>query len=578
MAYKALYRRYRPSKFEDFAGQKQVVEIIQKAIKNSKVAHAYLFCGPRGTGKTSMAKMLAKSVNCTNENKPCEMCENCIQANNNIHGDIIELDAASNNGVDQIRDIIEKSKYLPVIGKYKVYIIDEVHMLTSSSFNALLKILEEPPTHVIFILATTEPHKILPTIISRCQRFNFLKVNNEDIVKRMMNLLEKENVIYTIPALNSIAELSGGGVRDALSLLEQVVATGNEVNEEMVSFIFGKKNVSEYISLISSIINNEFEKLLVITNDIIEKGNDLKKITNDIINICKSIIIYNKTENTKLISGIEFKKEDLEIIKMFDTAQILKIANIMMECEEKYKLVDNIETLFELSMIKALSAVEHKVVVNDIKEEVNKEIVEIVEEEVSDECSETVSSKTIVKETNSINEKEEIKPNNLKTIIETINRYTKEELLNLFVGANKTYRREDEEKYLKKNSLLSNMKIARYANLIKNCKIVASGSDYIVLMEEFEPNINLINEITTNMMIETMFKEELGIDKKVICVGYKDYVEVINEYKRLAQQDKLPKFQNITKDKVVSEEVVEVNETEEKLKRYFGKEILKIGE
>ena len=182
MAYKALYRTYRPSSFEEVAGQKHVVQTLMNAIDRNKIAHAYLFSGPRGTGKTSIAKIFAKTINCTNEDhKPCQECDNCIEVQKGSHPDIIEIDAASNNGVDEVRNLIEKVKYAPLKGKYKVYIIDEVHMMSTGAFNALLKTIEEPPSHVIFILATTEPHKVLPTIISRCQRFDFTKVPNTEI-------------------------------------------------------------------------------------------------------------------------------------------------------------------------------------------------------------------------------------------------------------------------------------------------------------------------------------------------------------------------------------------------------------
>ena len=186
MSYKALYRTYRPRTFDDVVGQQHIVKTLKNAVKENKLAHAYLFCGPRGTGKTSIAKILAKTINCENVDiAPCEQCKSCRDANENQHQDIFEIDAASNNGVDEIRNLIDKVKYAPMEGKYKVYIIDEVHMLSQGAFNALLKTLEEPPAHVIFILATTEPQKVLPTIISRCQRYNFEKVSEDDLAARL---------------------------------------------------------------------------------------------------------------------------------------------------------------------------------------------------------------------------------------------------------------------------------------------------------------------------------------------------------------------------------------------------------
>ena len=197
MSYKALYRTYRPQKFDEVAGQKQIIQTLKNAIKDNKIAHAYLFTGPRGTGKTTMAKLLAKALNCTcTDVKPCNECEACRAINEGSFADVIEIDAASNNGVDEVRSLIDKVKYAPIEGKYKVYIIDEVHMMSQGAFNALLKTLEEPPAHVIFVLATTEPHKVLPTILSRCQRFDFGRISNKDIKERIECVLESENIVY----------------------------------------------------------------------------------------------------------------------------------------------------------------------------------------------------------------------------------------------------------------------------------------------------------------------------------------------------------------------------------------------
>ena len=207
MAYKALYRTYRPQTFEEVAGQKHIIKTLKNALATNKIAHAYLFCGPRGTGKTTMAKLFAKALNCEEGiGHQCNHCSNCIEVTEGSHPDVIEIDAASNNGVEQVRDLIDKVNYLPIKGRYKVYIIDEVHMMTTSAFNALLKTIEEPPAHVIFILATTEPHNIIPTILSRCQRYDFSKVSDGDIEERMATVLDKASRIP--PSANEIIALT----------------------------------------------------------------------------------------------------------------------------------------------------------------------------------------------------------------------------------------------------------------------------------------------------------------------------------------------------------------------------------
>ena len=241
MAYKALYRIYRPQTFEEVAGQKYIVKTLEKQIKEGKTTHAYLFSGPRGTGKTTMAKIFAKAINCESDGHvPCNECENCKEITVGSHPDIIEIDAASNTSVDNMRDLIEKTKYLPSLGKYKVYIIDECHMLSNGAWNALLKTLEEPPAHVIFILATTDVQKVIPTIISRCQRFDFGKINKYDMKERLTDVLTEEKIECSDEALDLVIELADGGMRDALSILDQTIAySGTVISAQDVKGDYG---------------------------------------------------------------------------------------------------------------------------------------------------------------------------------------------------------------------------------------------------------------------------------------------------------------------------------------------------
>ena len=282
MAYVALYRAYRPQSFKEVSGQEHIVRTLQNAIINNKVAHAYLFSGPRGTGKTTIAKIMAKSINCPNsrDGEPCNECEICKGITKGMISDVVEIDAASNNGVDEIRDIRDKVKYLPSEGKYKVYIIDEVHMLSTGAFNALLKTLEEPPVHAIFILATTEPHKIPATILSRCQRFDFRGVGVKEIIERIKFISKNEKIEISNEAIELIAECAEGGMRDALSLLDEAISfAGSKVEVSDVYQVSGAVDLDNMLEVASDVLEKDSSKVL----SSLEKIIDLEAKRNDIV-------------------------------------------------------------------------------------------------------------------------------------------------------------------------------------------------------------------------------------------------------------------------------------------------------
>ena len=308
MAYTALYRKFRPTTFADVVGQEHITRTLRNQIIADRVGHAYLFNGGRGTGKTSSAKILARAINCLNpkDGEPCNECEICRGALNGSLTDIVEMDAASNNSVEDIRSIREEVNFLPTKAKYRVYIIDEVHMLSPGAFNALLKTLEEPPEHVKFILATTEPQKLPATILSRCQRFDFKRISNEDIIKRLKVVCNESNIEITDSALNIIAVLSEGAMRDALSILERCVQDGeNKIDEDKIKDLVGIPKIAFVNSITEAIINYDIDKALKSMDDILNEGKDLNNFLWEIIKYIKDILIYKSSKKADLYSEDE---------------------------------------------------------------------------------------------------------------------------------------------------------------------------------------------------------------------------------------------------------------------------------
>lgn len=355
MAYQALYRSYRPQDFKSVAGQRHVVTTLQNAIKLNKVAHAYLFSGPRGTGKTSMAKIMAKALNCVHgpTTEPCNECEICKGITKGTISDIVEIDAASNNGVDEIRDLRDKVKYLPSECRYKVYIIDEVHMLSQGAFNALLKTLEEPPSHVIFILATTEPHKIPATILSRCQRFDFQSLDKADIVERLQYVLNAENIKATPEAVDLIAESSEGGMRDALSLLDQSISysTDDVISEDDVLAVSGNISSQIILHILKEALESNSAEVLKSLGEIISDGKEIPRIINDVIIFLRDALLAKIGSSNSLKSA--YKTEEYQVfLAKISNEIIYKWLDILNDTLNNIKFTTQKRAYLELGLLK----------------------------------------------------------------------------------------------------------------------------------------------------------------------------------------------------------------------------------
>lgn len=358
MSYTALYRKLRPDSFEGVVGQDHIVKTLTNQIMSGRVGHAYLLCGTRGTGKTSTAKIFAKAVNCENPNQgnPCGVCQICLNIQRNQSMNIIEIDAASNNGVDNIREIREETRYTPTEGKYKVYIVDEVHMLSQGAFNALLKTLEEPPSHVIFILATTEPHKLPATILSRCQRYDFKRISTQVIATTLMSYMKDEQVEVEDQALYYIGKAADGSMRDALSILDQCIAfyMGEKITLSKVQDVLGAVDTSVFVNMVDLLTTRNVEEIMKLVEEITMQGRDLSQWINDLIQYIRNLLII-KAVGTKE-SILDLSTEDLESLLrqsgILHQDEIVYYIKNLSELEQKIKFASQKRVLVEIELLK----------------------------------------------------------------------------------------------------------------------------------------------------------------------------------------------------------------------------------
>lgn len=358
MSYTALYRKFRPSEFDQVKGQDHIVQTLKNQINANRIGHAYLFCGTRGTGKTTVAKIFAKAVNCEHpvDGSPCNECDTCKAVNMGNSMNVIEIDAASNNGVDNIRQIREEIQYAPSGGKYTVYIIDEVHMLSIGAFNALLKTLEEPPSYVIFILATTEPHKIPITILSRCQRYDFKRISIDTIAARLTELMEKEGVEVEEKAIRYVAKAADGSMRDALSLLDQCIAfyLGKKLTYDNVLDVLGAVDNEIFSRLVRNIIDNNIVACIDILDEMVMQGRELGQFVNDFIWYLRNLMLIKTSDGA--MDAIDASTESLEALKeeaeMIDIDVIMRYINVFSELESQMKYSSQKRILIEIALIK----------------------------------------------------------------------------------------------------------------------------------------------------------------------------------------------------------------------------------
>ena len=520
MEYLALYRKYRPSEFDSLVGQSEIKKILSNSIKNSTITHAYLFSGPRGTGKTTTAKILSKMVNCESpiDGNPCNKCNSCLNIFNS--SDIIEIDAASNNGVDEIRDLREKANLVPSICKYKVYIIDEVHMLTTQAFNALLKTLEEPPKHVIFILATTEYYKIPLTITSRCQKFQFNKLENEDIVTRLREISDLENIDIDDDALYEIAKISDGGMRDSINFLDQIRSfTSNRITIGDVYDVCGNISIQEISDLFVNIKNQDVEKVTLFFENMNSMGKNYNKFFEDIISFLKDLVIYRKNVSSKLIrSDVVYLDK---ICKLYEDNEIYYVIEFLNGLMDRLKNVSRQSVVvacnFLLMMYKLNNNMENVVIKNDKKEK--SEEYEMAFSFTSN--SENEVSKLTVNELdidNSLSDNENLVVSKNKEII----------INNAFSLADKKIKSNLQDKYTKISDYLTDKQYLSAASLLVDTKIEVAGDGYVILTGNYDA---IVGNIYNNYHIcENFLNMLFDGDYKFVVITESDWEKYRDEY------------------------------------------------
>lgn len=526
MAYQAFYNKYRPQTFEEVVGQKAIVTTLKNAISEDKIAHAYLFCGPRGTGKTTMARLFAKALDCKEGlGHQCNHCDSCEKIIHGQHPDVIEIDAASNSTVDSVRQLIENVSYQPLLSRYKVYIIDEVHNMSDSAFNALLKTIEEPPSFVIFILATTDPQKVLPTILSRVQRFDFSKVRDEDLIKNMKRVLDNEHITYEDVALRLISSLSDGGVRDSLSLLDKVVSyCGDDIKAKDVNDLLGLLSLDEEIALINDISMKKADAVLKTVKERYQQGLDIRRFRNDMINIYKDFLIYNITQDVNLLEHL--RENEVKKIHM-SVDECRYDIDILMQNIRDNRLSDDVFTQFELALITMMSPKQAVSVVTTTaqptKEESKPELQSKPVEIVSENKEKTFTAKA----------------NDIETSTDIIT-YSKDDILYIMYHCDVEKRKAIVKEWAKLESLFNSDKSFE-AKALYSCSPKLFGENILVVTNKSPLEISKINKKNVQNTLLSITNECFNEPLNILPITDNELREIYNDYKNHIQpkEDKL---------------------------------------
>lgn len=576
MSYQALYRVWRPQTFEDLVGQDMITKTLKNALATKQTTHAYLFAGPRGTGKTSCAKLFAKALNCPNQvnGDPCNECETCKAITAGRLNDVIEIDAASNNGVEEIRDIRDKVKYAPTQADYKVYIIDEVHMLSTSAFNALLKTLEEPPANVVFILATTDPHKIPATIISRTQRFDFKRITSGAILERMEYILKQKEFEYDEKALNVIARAAEGGMRDALSILDQVLSFGdNKVTLDNALLVTGSVTRENLIKYLSQVQNHETVAGLQTIHEILDEGKDTKRLLEDLINCCRDLLLYKQApEMLEQTGSVMIDDEFKDMAEKSNPETLYRYIDTLNEQQENMRYSMHQSVYLEVLTVKLakIDGKERKTGVQSLQTapETLNELNDLQRQikELKDQVKNLLgkTNRGFSSEKTSRPAKKTVQHYEIKIDVASIYR--------ILGSATKS----DKNRFVDcMNDILSTLNVSSKA-MFKMCEIEAAGPEGIILSfnNEFICG-RIINEERVRDEFENSVGRIYGDAKKIVYVPKNRWLNIRQEYIKQMQSGTIPKdAAEIPSDQAKEHEDDIVQEAED----IFGKDLIEIKE